>query len=278
MTDLRKYITRRVDIDTEYLGLLKAVYQTCPEALSFLDSATAEQEEFIKYDLNRVFGARLFCNSDLYDLWENEILESQKHDFLCCLDPLIYGIFTVLFGNDWDYELYSGTSSEILGVAFNPDGFDEEWKNTAMKALRTWFIQEFSADPEDPYPSIIDNFGPPDECESAGSYALFRFGASCDPVLVDDCMQMIGVAESDDACVYGQMVLGDYELNYEMELDDVPQSVIDAVKAHPKKKEISAAALRAMECFSYNGNVYTKMSMLIDRLLNTYHSETQVLL
>ena len=278
MTDLRKHITRRFDTDEKYLEHLTAVYQVCPAALKFLDHVTAEEEEFIKYDLSHSLGAKLFCQADLYDLWEKDILDAQRHDFLCCLDPLIYGIFKALFGDDWDFEIYSGTSSEILGIAFSPDGFEEPWKNAAMQSLREWFIDEFDADPDDPYPKILDNFGPADECESAGSYALFWFGINCDPVLVDDCMKIIGCVDSDADGIYSQMVLGDYELNYEMELDPIPQSVIDAIKALPKKKRVGKVARRAMECFSFNRYGHTKMAELIDKLLNTYHSEMQVIL
>lgn len=278
MIDLRKHITRRFDIDTDYLNILQTVYQACPEAMSFLDNVTAEEEDFIKQDFCQMLGARLFCNGDLYDLWEKEILDVQRHEYLCCMDPLVYGIFKALFGDDWDFDLYSSTSSEILGIAFGPGGFEYGWKEQAMESLKDWFIEEFCADPDDPYPTIIDNFGPPDECESAGSYALFWFGINCDQDLVDDCMQMLGAVESGTGGVYSLMVLGDYEMNYEMELYDIPQRVLDAIKALPKKKEISKKARRAMECFSYNGYAHTKVSDLIDKLLHTYRSEMQVIL
>ena len=278
MIDLRKHITRRFDIDMDYLDVLQTVYQACPEAMSFLDNVTAEEEDFIKQDFCQMLGARLFCNGDLYDLWEKEILDVQQHEFLCCMDPLIFGIFKALFGDDWDFDLYSGTSSEILGIAFGPGGFEYGWKNTAMESLKDWFIEEFDADPDDPYPTIIDNFGPPDECESVGSYALFWFGIDCDPVLVDDCMQMLGASERGSEGIYGMMILGDYEMNYEMELYDIPQRVLDAVKALPKKKDISKKARRAMECFSYNEYAHTNISDLIDKLLHTYRSEMQVIL
>ena len=278
MIDLRKHITRRFDIDMDYLDVLQTVYQACPEAMSFLDNVTAEEEDFIKQDFCQMLGARLFCNGDLYDLWEKEILDVQQREYLCCMDPLVFGIFKALFGDDWDFDLYSGTSSEILGIAFGPDGFEYGWKDQAMESLKDWFIEEFCADPDDPYPTIIDNFGPPDECESAGSYALFWFGINCDQDLVDDCMQMLGAVEGGTGGVYSLMVLGDYEMNYEMELYDIPQRVLDAIKALPKKKEISKKARRAMECFSFNEYAHTRVFELIDRLLNTYHSETQVIL
>ena len=279
MTDLRKYITRRFDVDEKQLNLLETVYRLCPEALSLPEKVSAEEKEFIKHTFGTRLGTRLFATGDLYDLWDSELTESQHSMMLCCMDPLLFGIFKALFGDDWQFDLYSGTSSEVLFTAFEPDGYlQEEWQQEAMKALRIWFASEFSADLEDPAPAILDNFGPPDTCENSGSFALFHFGDSCDSLLVESMMSIIGCI-SNDGEHYGQMTLGDYEGQYEIECDDIPQPVIDALKKIPPKiSDISRKVHKAMEWFAWSDESWTKNSSLISKVMADHYSEMQVIL
>lgn len=280
MTDLRKYITKRFDINEKHLDLLQTVYKICPEALSLFENVSTEERTFIKESFGSTLGTRLFACGDLYDYWEKELTESQHTMVLSCMDPLIFGMFKALFGEDWKFDLYSGTSSEVLYVAFDSDSYlHKEWQQESIQVLRDWFIKEFDADPEDPYPRILDNFGPPDACDNIGSFALFHFGDSCDPILVEDMMSVIGCV-SDDGEHWGQMILGDYNGAYEIECEDIPQNIIDALKKiPPKTTSIKEKVRRAMEWFSSEPmNAYTKNASLISRVMSEHYSEMQVIL
>jgi len=279
LTDLRKYITRRYDTDEKHLDLLKTVYKICPEALSLFEHVSAEEKDFVRHEFGMKLGTQLFACGDLYDYWEKELTESQQAMVLSCMDPLIFGILKALFGNDWQFDLYSGTSSEVLFLAFDADSYLKgDWQQESMEVLRKWFIDEFNADPEDPTPRILDYFGPPDSCENIGSFALFHFGSSCDPLLVEDMMSIIGCV-TEDGEHYGQMILGDYEGAYEMECEDIPPSIIDALKKIPPKITLIKRKVHdAMEWFSWRDEQWSKNAAIISRVMSAHYSEMQVLL
>ena len=280
MIDLRKYITKRTNIDEHYYSLLETVYKTAPASLGFLDETPDEAESFIK-GMAKTLGTQVFAHYDLMDLFEEEIASSQNSDYMSAMDPLLYGVFQTLFGNDWRCELYSASSSEILFGVFGlwESWTYEPWQWEAMEPLRDWFILEFDADPENPTEDIIANFGPPDECDSTGSYVIFHFGSTCDPLLVDNLMEFLGAQGNGTGENWGLMTLGDYEGYYSIEIDGNITDFLDDVKSiEPKITEVSAKAEKAMRWFSANEDTCSRNYQLIDAVMTARRSERQILL
>jgi len=84
---------------------------------------------------------------------------------------------------------------------------------------------------------------------------------------------------TEDGEHYGQMILGDYEGAYEMECEDIPTSIIDALKKIPPKITLIKRKVHdAMEWFSWRDEQWSKNSAIISRVMSAHYSEMQVLL